>query len=183
MKNDFQLIRLNEGDTAEFKHEMQKAFQYGYELEFGPCSGMVLPETDIDRSLRTDGAIAYTARVNGCMEGGAIVQIDRKNRCSHLDLLFVKPGAQGKGLGQAIWYEIERLHSETEVWETCTPYFERRNIHFYVNCCGFHIVEFFNPRHRMPAPEGEYHGGMAEEAAQYFFRFLKVMKPHRAPVG
>ena len=25
-----------------------------------------------------------------------------------------------------------------------TPYFEKRNIHFYVNRLGFHIVEFWN---------------------------------------
>ena len=31
-------------------------------------------------------------------------------------------------------------------WELVTPYFEVRNIHFYVNKCGFHIVEFFNER-------------------------------------
>ena len=42
--------------------------------------------------------------------------------------------------------ENERLHPETKVWETCTPYFEKRNIHFYVNKCGFHIVEFLNEK-------------------------------------
>lgn len=31
-----------------------------------------------------------------------------------------------------------------------TPYFEKRNIHFYVNQCGFKIVEFFNEYHRDP---------------------------------
>lgn len=30
---------------------------------------------------------------------------------------------------------------------THTPYFETRNIHFYVNKCEFKIVEFFNTRH------------------------------------
>ncbi len=28
------------------------------------------------------------------------------------------------------------------MWETCTPYFEKRNIHFYVNVCGFHVVRY-----------------------------------------
>lgn len=28
-----------------------------------------------------------------------------------------------------------------------TPYFDKRNIHFYVNRCGFQIVEFFHPYH------------------------------------
>ena len=27
--------------------------------------------------------------------------------------------------------------------------FEKRNIHFYVNICGFHITEFFNEKHPM----------------------------------
>jgi len=58
------------------------------------------------------------------------------------------------------------------VWETHTPYFEKRNIHFYVNKCGFKIVEFFNPYHpdttRMQAV-GQ------DEAFEYFFRFEKEM--------
>ena len=35
-------------------------------------------------------------------------------------------------------------HPDVREWELGTPYFEVRNIHFYVNKCGFHIVEFFN---------------------------------------
>ena len=45
-----------------------------------------------------------------------------------------------------MWDEIEKMHPYTKVWETCTPYFEKRNIHFYVNKCGFHIVEFWNEK-------------------------------------
>jgi hypothetical protein len=48
------------------------------------------------------------------------------------------------------------MHPEIRVWETCTPYFEKRNIHFYVNRCGFHIVEFWNKYHRgTNIPKGE----------------------------
>ena len=166
---------LAEKDLAEFKREMQKAFQYGYEQVFGPCDGAVLPEQDIERSLQSSGAIAYAARVDGMLCGGAIVRIDRKKQHNHLDLFFVKVGAQSRGLGQAIWNRMEALYPETEVWETFTPCFEKRNIHFYVNRCGFHIVEYFHPHHRLPQEEGEYHGGMADEASQYFFRFAKIM--------
>ena len=42
------------------------------------------------------------------------------------------------------------MHPEVTVWETVTPYFEKRNIHFYVNRCGFHIVEYFNEHHCAP---------------------------------
>lgn len=58
-----------------------------------------------------------------------------------------------------------------KIWETLTPYFETRNIHFYVNRCGFHIVEFFNERH-------PYEGPDAEEANELggAFRFQKIME-------
>ena len=51
--------------------------------------------------------------------------------------------------GQAAWRAVERLHPEVRVWETCTPYFEKRNIHFYVNRCGFRIVKFVRDRFEM----------------------------------
>ena len=175
MNDRLQLKKLEKTDVPEFKREMQKAFQYGYEREFGPCEGDVLPERDIDRSLNAAGTIAYAAEINGVMAGGAIVRIHPETRHNDLELLFVRVGTQSRGVGQAIWREIEALHPDTEVWETFTPYFEKRNIHFYVNRCGFHIVEFYHPRHRLPEPEGEYRGAMAPEASGYFFRFEKAM--------
>lgn len=51
--------------------------------------------------------------------------------------------------------------------------FEKRNIHFYVNKCGSHIVEFFNPRHH------EQHGPCDIPGGEYFFRFEKTMKRKR----
>lgn len=62
-------------------------------------------------------------------------------------MLFVSPKEHSKGIGYAAWCEVERLHPEVTVWQTVTPYFETRNIHFYVNRCDFHIVEFFNSHH------------------------------------
>ena len=180
MNDRLQLKKLEKTDVPEFKREMQKAFQYGYEREFGPCEGDVLPERDIDRSLNAAGTIAYAAEINGVMAGGAIVRIHPETRHNDLELLFVRVGTQSRGVGQAIWNGIESLHPETEIWETCTPYFEKRNIHFYVNCCGFHIVEFYHPGHRLPdRKEGESCGGMSEEAGNYFFRFVKTMKDGR----
>ncbi|MBR4217578.1 MAG: GNAT family N-acetyltransferase, partial [Bacteroidales bacterium] len=88
--------------------------------------------------------------------GGLVLTIDEKTHHNHLDLLFVNPAAHSKGVGTAAWHEVERLYPETIVWETCTPYFEKRNIHFYVNRCGFHIVEFWNKYHRgNNIPKGE----------------------------
>ena len=102
--------------------------------------------------------------------GGVIVTINENNH-NHLDFLFVKVGVQSKGIGQMIWKEIEKLYPDTEVWETCTPYFDKRNIHFYVNRLKFHIVEYFNLKHpdtNRPLDCYEEDDGM--------FRFEKVMK-------
>lgn len=59
--------------------------------------------------------------------GGVIVTINENNH-NHLDFLFVKVGSQSKGIEQTIWKEIEKLYPNTKVWETYTPYFDKRNI-------------------------------------------------------
>lgn len=82
--------------------------------------------------------------------GGVLVNINEKTNHNHLDLLFVNEDAQNNGIGQAIWDEIERRYPDTQLWETCTPYFDKRNIHFYVNKLGFHVVEFFHETHHDP---------------------------------
>ena len=81
-------------------------------------------------------------------------------------------GTQSKGIGKKIWLELERLYPNTKVWETCTPYFEKRNIHFYVNVCGFHITEFFNEKNPMPDMPGDFIG----DGNEGMFQFEKQMK-------
>lgn len=141
---EFSLVKINDVDLMQYKKDMQEAFQKGFEDVYGTTEDIVLPEKDIDCSLNKKGAIAYKAVVDGQMCGGAVVVIDDETQNNHLDLLYVKAGTQTKGIGYAIWSEIEKLHSNTKIWETCTPYFDKRNIHFYINKCGFHIVEFQN---------------------------------------
>ena len=166
---------LDDERLPEFKKEMQRAFQLGAEAELGGDYMEVLPEADIDRSLSSSGAIAYAAVENGEMVGGAIVVINAQTQHNHLDFLFVKVGRQSKGVGKSIWAEIERRHPATKVWETCTPYFEKRNIHFYINRCGFHAVELMVEKH----PEEHSADGKAhpERGDDLMFRFEKQMSP------
>lgn len=49
------------------------------------------------------------------------------------------------------------------------------NIHFYINRCGFKVVEFFNPKHKNPHLKGETAGNMPIEQ-NLFFKFEKAMK-------
>ena len=90
-----------------------------------------------------------------------------------LEILFVSPKAHSKGIGYAAWCEVERMYPQVKVWETITPYFETRNIHFYVNRCGFHIVEFFNSHH--PMADG-LDSSVDEQFPDGMFRFEKCMQ-------
>ncbi len=157
---------LTEEKTDQFKADMKAAFR------FGAMQGMdldeeVLPEEDLVRSLSAEGAVAYTAMEGEEMVGGAIVVIDAITQINHLDFLYVKVGQQGKKIGQFIWREIENRYPDTEIWETCTPYFDKRNIHFYINRCGFHAVEFYNRFH----PDSHFPEDAEDDQFDGMFRF------------
>ncbi len=172
---ELKLLHLLNEELSQYKKDMQEAFRLGA-IEGGfSVDDEILPDADIEQSRSKKGAICYKAVCNNEIVGGAIVVIDNKKKEGHLDLLYVKHGIQSKGVGKFIWYEIEKLHPEIKVWNTCTPYLEKRNIHFYINVCKFHIVEFFNKYHKDPnepphietAPD-DYFDGM--------FEFRKVIK-------
>ena len=167
----FEFVPMTMADIGTFKKEIQEAFQKGFEDVYGKTDGIILPEKDIDRSLNALGSAAYKALVDGEMVGGAVVVIDERTQHNHLDLLYVKYGIQARGIGFAIWEAIEKLYPETKMWETCTPYFEKRNIHFYVNKCGFHIVEFLNEHHPDPNDSEEFIG----DGGEGMFVFHKKM--------
>lgn len=172
---DFELIPLREADTKQFKKNMREAFQLGAEEGGEPSDREVLPESHIDRSMNTKGAIAYEALVDGELAGGVIVVIDEVTQRNHLDFLFVKYGTQSKGVGQRTWKTIEERHPDTKIWETYTPYFEKRNIHFYINRCGFHAVEFFNKHHPDPN-DPNFENDYVDEGFGDMFRLEKEMK-------
>lgn len=146
----FELALLQDEQVATFKHDMQEAFQRGAEAYFGAAYGEVLPERDIDESLAQANSVAYAALVDGQMIGGAIISTSPEGTRGDLEFLYVKTGTQSRGVGSAIWEAIESRHPEELRWETLTPYFDRRNVYFYLNVCGFHAVEFLrdgdNPR-------------------------------------
>ena len=146
---DVTLVPLAPDDRNQFILDNQEAFNYGALEEFGfrdnhfEEDGEIISRETIERSI--DGGEAYRIMQDGKPVGGVVIKVD--GECGDLDLLFVSPKAHSKGIGYAAWNAVEQLHPEVKVWETVTPYFEKRNIHFYVNRCGFHIVEFHNSHH------------------------------------
>jgi GNAT superfamily N-acetyltransferase len=174
---NIELLPLEQTDREQFIKDNQAAFNYGALEEFGRRDdhfeedGEIISLETIEKSI--DGGEAYRIMQYGKSVGGVVIRVDGEQ--GDLDLLFVSPHAHSKGIGYAAWCAVEKLHPEVNVWETVTPYFEKRNIHFYVNRCGFHIVEFFNSHHPDPNdPDAE------EETDEQFpdgiFRFEKKIK-------
>lgn len=176
------LTLLTPDDREQFILDNQRAFKYGATEEFGQRDahfeeeGEIISRATIEKSI--DEGTAYRIRDNGKTVGGLVVTIDGKTQRNHLDLLFVDPDIHSKGIGLAAWREVERLYPDTAVWETCTPYFETRNIHFYINKCGFHAVEFFNRFHPDPhdPATGDVNNYDDGDNFDGMFRFEKKMK-------
>ena len=169
------LVPLSYDDREQFILDNQEAFRYGVLEEFGlrddhfEEDGEIISRKTIEQSI--DGGKAYRIMQNDQPVGGVVIKVDRDH--GELELLFVSPKVHSKGIGYAAWCEVERMHPEVKVWETITPYFEKRNIHFYVNRCGFHIVEFYNSHH--PDPNDPDEQDETEKDFDGMFRFRKVM--------
>ena len=171
--NQVSLAPLELDDRENFILDNQEAFNYGALQEFGLRNehfeeeGEIISRETIEASIK--GGEAYRIILDGHKVGGLVLHIEGEH--GELELLFVSPKAHSKGIGYAAWCAVEKMHPEVKVWETHTPYFEKRNIHFYVNKCGFHIVEFFTQYHsdpKMPQEEG------CQEKDE-MFRFQKEM--------
>ena len=169
-----EIVPLAAEDREQFIADNQEAFNYGALEEFGRRDdhfeedGQIISRETIEKSI--DEGEAYRIVQDGQNIGGVVIKVEEEH--GHLDLLFVSPKAHSKGIGYAAWCEVEKLHPEVKVWETVTPYFEKRNVHFYVNRCGFHIVEFYNSFHPDPNEPDEQDVGNEMDG---MFRFRKVM--------
>ena len=172
------LTPLTEADREPFILDNQRAFKYGAMEEFGERDrhfeedGEIISRAVIEASI--DQGVAYRIREDGRIVGGLVLSIDEKTMHNHLELLFVNPEVHSRGIGYSAWKEVERLYPRTRIWETSTPYFETRNIHFYVNKCKFHIVEYFHSKH---PDQNDPEGGESSKNDFGMFRFEKVMNP------
>jgi len=180
MKNaNVTLVPLTLEDREQSILDHQWAFKYGAMLEFGErddhldYDGEIISRQTIETCMDAADSETYRIVLDGENVGGVILRIDRKTHHNELEILFVKPEAHSKGVGYGAWLAVEAMHPETKIWKTCTPYFEKRNIHFYVNKCGFQIDEFwceyFRPAEPMPEDSHQ------EEGPDEMFHFIKVM--------
>jgi GNAT superfamily N-acetyltransferase len=186
-KPDISLALLQEDDREQFIKDNQWGFRYGAQIEFGMRDDRteegseVISRSTIERSIDGENAEAYRIVQDGKYVGGVVLSIDKKAGKGELELLFVLPDAHSRGIGQAAWKAVENLHPEISVWETITPYFEKRNIHFYVNRLGFHIVEFWNKYQHGPTVSEDIEENWSEDDEMFVFR--KVIPSDSIAVG
>ena len=189
MKNtQVQLLPLAADDREQFILDNQWSFKYGAMMEFGmrddtqDDEGEIISRRTIERCIDDPKNETYRIVLDGRNVGGVILKIDPETHHNHLEILFTAPEEHSKGIGYGAWLAVEALHPETRVWETCTPYFEKRNIHFYVNKCGFQIDQFwcthFHPEEPMFDEEerDEWEEQDGDEGPDEMFRFIKIMK-------
>ncbi len=130
------LLPLQPEDREQFILDNQRAFKYGAQQEFGMRDDRceegeeVISRSTIEHSIAGETAETYRIVLDGQKVGGVVITIDRAAAKGDLELLFVLPECHSKGIGQAAWKAVEALHPEVRVWETITPYFEKRNIHW-----------------------------------------------------
>ena len=168
------LAPLEPDDKEQFILDNQEAFKYGATQEFGMRDDHYEEDDEIISRDTIEQSInhgeAYRILLDGEKVGGVVVSIDEAFHRGELDLLFVKPDVHSKGIGYAAWCLIEKMYPKIFIWETMTPYFEKRNIHFYVNRCGFHIVEFWNKYQHGPAVPEEMEENWSEDDEMFVFR-------------
>jgi len=173
------LTRLTDDDREQFILDNQYAFKYGISVDckqdgesMKDFDGEIISRETIERSI--NGGVAFRIKENGKNVGGLVLSFKEPGR-GDLELLFVSPDVHSKGIGFAAWQAVEKIYPEIKVWETCTPSFETRNIHFYVNKCKFHIVEFFNAKHPDPHDPETGEEERYEDTDGGMFRFEKVI--------
>ena len=171
-----ELIPLTSDDREQFILDNQEAFNFGAMEEFGmrdnhlDKEGQTISRKHLIESLDKKNAVNYRIILDKKIVGGLILNINKEKKTGELDILFVNKNEHSKGIGTSTWMTIEKMYPEIELWITYTPYFEKRNIHFYMNVLGFHAVEFKHNKNTPKNEDGEFRG------PEEFFKFEKRIK-------
>lgn len=166
------LVPITSAELPNLIERMQRSFAQAVLEHFGTSEPIPSAE-EIEKAYAAEHSDVCNIIHNGEIVGGVVLTIHEDTCRNSLDLFFIDLDQHGRGLGLAAWKAIETRYPDTRVWETVTPYFEQRNIHFYINKCGFRAVEFFNPHHRDPNHPAPADGTPEPPGMEAFFRFEK----------
>ncbi|CAG9297410.1 GNAT family N-acetyltransferase [Celerinatantimonas diazotrophica] len=174
---DVTLMPVHPDERLAFRDQLKSAFTEAVVKEFGSQHGKPIPTNeDIWSTFQVKDTAIYHIFADGKPVGGAVLLLDKKRQHHSLEWFFIDSDHHNQGLGVAAWQAIEAAYPATKIWRTATPYFEKRNIHFYLNKCGFKIVEFYNRYHpdtTFPTDLSNY--GPTDLYEYEFFMFEKVM--------
>ena len=164
---NIKLQKIQPHQIGLFRQEMRKAFEQGVCDRFGDVTAApVPPEDEVNKASADNASDVFIILKDDIPAGGTIIKQLSGKKYS-LELLFIFKDFLNQRIGSAAWNAIEQHYADAEIWETYTPYFERRNIHFYLNKCNFKIVEF--------APD-ELAGEFKDRNSAGFFRFEKIIR-------
>ena len=170
------LSPLEPSDGEQFIKDTQESFKYGATEEFGmrdnhlDKEGQTISRKHLIECLDKKNAVNYRMILDNKIVGGLILNIDKEKKTGELDILFVNKNEHSKGIGTSAWMAVEKMYPEIELWISYTPYFEKRNIHFYINVLGFHAAEFHHTKNTPKNEDGEFRG------PEEFFKFEKRIK-------
>ena len=172
---NLELKKIELPEIEFFQQKMVESFQSGVLERFGDLSAAPIPpEDDLSRCSQNENCDLWAIMLDGVSAGAAVIEKNEETGKYSLDLLFIFKEYINRKIGFNAWQLIEAQYPEAKIWETHTPYFERRNIHFYVNKCGFKIVEFFNELHR--EEQHDLTDEFKDMNTSGFLRFEKVMQ-------
>ncbi|MVX65712.1 GNAT family N-acetyltransferase [Clostridium chromiireducens] len=140
--------KMTEEDILSLVNIMKRAFDYDTKIHLGQETGGP-PGYDDGSFLRKWGldkeATSYCIYLDNVLIGATILWINDNDE-NYLGNIFIDPDYEDKGIGTKVWSKIESMYPNTRVWYTETPIFSHRNHNFYVNKCGFHVIEIKNPK-------------------------------------
>ena len=170
---------LEQNDREQFilgnKELLNSVPQRNLEWDHFEEDGEIISRKTIEDSIDSKNAKTYRIILDNKKIGVVVLKIDEKNKKGELELLFINLEIHSKGAGYSTWLMIEKMYPEIEIWETLTPYFEKRNIHFYINKFGFQIVDYYHKYHPLPKRPHDQDKKDGEEEFE-MFRFQKIIK-------
>ena len=141
---------MQESDIDELTQIMKRAFDKDTQEFLNEPSGGPdgYDNGDFLRKFGlNDNSTAYKIIKDNVIIGAIIVWI-KSNGMNYLGNIFIDSLIQDKGIGSIAWSFIEDTYPETIIWRTETPGFSKRNHNFYINKCGFNLIEIKDPKNK-----------------------------------
>jgi GNAT superfamily N-acetyltransferase len=133
-------------DEWRFVSEEDRKREFGREdPPLGPPGIMDVGSTS--EMIASPECIYYKILLGERVVGGLTVAADAKKYPEeNFWQIFVEPMYHDRGIGQAAFRQLFRLHPDVERWRLGTPEFHTKNRHFYERM-GFTYLETWKPEH------------------------------------